>query len=80
MSDTSAIGEVYLAEDIKLDRKVAIKFLNDEFSKDADKLNRFIQETKPRPQRRYEDAIAEFQQAVASSKRADLFVAGLGIG
>jgi serine/threonine protein kinase/tetratricopeptide (TPR) repeat protein len=31
-------------------------------------------------QHRYEEAIAEFQQAVASSKRADLFVAGLGIG
>lgn len=30
--------------------------------------------------RRYDEAIAEFQQAVESSKRADLFVAGLGIG
>jgi len=40
------MGEVYLAEDTKLDRKVAIKFLNEEFSKDADKLNRFIQEAK----------------------------------
>ena len=36
------MGEVYLAQDTKLDRKVAIKFLNEEFSKDADKLNRFI--------------------------------------
>ncbi len=40
------MGEVYLAEDIKLDRKVAIKFLNEEFGKDTDKLNRFIQEAK----------------------------------
>src|SRR5258708_21859072 len=40
------MGEVYLAEDTKLDRKVAIKFLNREFSKDADKLGRFIQEAK----------------------------------
>ena len=40
------MGEVYLAQDTKLDRKVAIKFLNEEFSKDADKLNRFIQEAK----------------------------------
>jgi serine/threonine-protein kinase len=38
------MGEVYLAQDTKLNRKVAIKFLSDEFSKDADKLNRFIQE------------------------------------
>jgi serine/threonine protein kinase len=40
------MGEVYLAEDTKLDRKVAIKFLNEEFSKDADKLRRFVQEAK----------------------------------
>jgi len=38
------MGEVYLAQDTKLDRRVAIKFLNEEFSKDADKLNRFIRE------------------------------------
>jgi len=42
----SGMGEVYLAEDTKLDRKVAIKFLNEEFSQHADKLNRFIQEAK----------------------------------
>ena len=30
----------------KLDRNVAIKFLNEEFSKDAEKLNRFIREAK----------------------------------
>src|SRR6476660_1205438 len=40
------MGEVYLAQDTKLDRKVAIKFLNAEFSKDADKLNRFVQKAK----------------------------------
>src|SRR5918993_1214761 len=40
------MGEVFLAQDTKLDRKVAIKFLNEEFSRDADKLNRFIQEAK----------------------------------
>ncbi len=40
------MGEVYLAQDTKLDRKVAIKFLHEEFSKDRDKLRRFIQEAK----------------------------------
>lgn len=40
------MGEVFLAEDTKLDRKVAIKFLNEEFPKDADKLNRFISDAK----------------------------------
>jgi serine/threonine-protein kinase len=40
------MGEVYSAQDTRLDRKVAIKFLHEEFSKDADKLNRFMQEAK----------------------------------
>jgi len=40
------MGEVYLAHDTKLDRKVAIKFLNQEFSKDEEKLNRFIREAR----------------------------------
>jgi len=40
------MGEVYLAQDTKLDRKLAIKFLHEEFSKDADKLNRFVQEAR----------------------------------
>lgn len=40
------MGEVYAAQDTKLDRKVAIKFLHEEFSKDAEKLDRFIQEAK----------------------------------
>jgi Tol biopolymer transport system component len=40
------MGEVFLAEDTKLDRKVAIKFLSEEFSRDEEKLNRFIQEAK----------------------------------
>lgn len=40
------MGEVYLAEDSTLGRKVAIKFLSDEFKGDKEKLDRFIQEAK----------------------------------
>src|SRR5438093_385487 len=40
------MGEVYLAEDTKLDRKVALKLLPAEFTQDADRVRRFMQEAK----------------------------------
>ncbi|MDH3530751.1 MAG: protein kinase, partial [Acidobacteriota bacterium] len=40
------MGTVYLAQDTKLERKVAIKFLSQEWAKDKDKLKRFQQEAK----------------------------------
>lgn len=40
------MGEVFLAEDIKLDRPVAIKILPKEFAKDAERMNRFVREAK----------------------------------
>jgi serine/threonine protein kinase/CheY-like chemotaxis protein len=40
------IGEVYLAEDSRLDRKAAVKLLNDQFNKDEDLLERFSREAK----------------------------------
>ncbi|MEO8215994.1 MAG: protein kinase [Acidobacteriota bacterium] len=40
------MGEVYLAEDTRLDRKVAVKILNTQFSQHESNLDRFIQEAK----------------------------------
>jgi serine/threonine-protein kinase len=40
------MGEVYLAHDTKLDRRVALKILPEEFAQDAERMRRFVQEAK----------------------------------
>jgi eukaryotic-like serine/threonine-protein kinase len=40
------MGEVYLAQDTRLDRKVALKILPDELAADPDRMKRFVQEAK----------------------------------
>lgn len=40
------MGEVYLAEDTKLDRRVALKILPAQFAADRDRMNRFVREAK----------------------------------
>src|SRR5438128_8206628 len=40
------MGEVYLAQDTKLDRKVALKILPAEFASKRDRMERFIREAK----------------------------------
>nr|MBA2525885.1 serine/threonine protein kinase [Pyrinomonadaceae bacterium] len=40
------MGEVYLAEDIKLNRKVALKILTVDIASNAERMNRFVQEAR----------------------------------
>jgi serine/threonine protein kinase/tetratricopeptide (TPR) repeat protein len=40
------MGEVFLAQDTKLDRKVALKILPSEFADDSDRMSRFVREAK----------------------------------
>ncbi len=40
------MGEVFLAKDMKLERQVAIKFINTDLAQDKDRLRRFINEAK----------------------------------
>ena len=53
------MGEVYLAQDAKLDRKVALKILPAEVAADRNRMSRFVQA--PRLLRRFE------QEALATS-------------
>jgi eukaryotic-like serine/threonine-protein kinase len=40
------MGEVYLAEDTRLDRKAALKILPPDFAQDSERMRRFVQEAK----------------------------------
>ena len=45
-SGTSLIGEVYLAEDLQLGRRVALLLLPEEFTQDGERMQRLAQEAR----------------------------------
>ncbi|MCZ6681126.1 MAG: serine/threonine-protein kinase, partial [Candidatus Poribacteria bacterium] len=63
------MGEVYLAEDTELDRKIAIKFLSDEFSNDTEKLNRFVQEAKAASALNHPNILTVYEIGKADDRR-----------
>ena len=59
------MGEVYLAEDTRLGRKVALKLLPAEFTKDEDRVRRFEQEARATIDRRFPSSKRAWLSAAA---------------
>lgn len=76
------MGVVYLAQDTKLDRKVAIKFLPVESSRDKEKLQRFVQEAKSASALNHPGilTIYEIGEAEGSTYIATEYINGTDIG
>lgn len=76
------MGEVYLAQDTKLERKVAIKFLPAEAMKDSDKLDRFRQEAKAASALNHPGilTIYEIDEAEGRHYIASEYISGIDIG
>ena len=78
---TGGMGEVYLAKDTRLDRKVAIKFLRKEFNEAIDPLHRFEREAKSASALNHPNIITIYE--VGTWKNADFiameFVDGMSV-
>ncbi len=72
------MGEVYLAEDTRLDRKVALKLLPEEFTRSEDRLRRFTQEARSASALNHPNIITIYDigQAGASHFIATEFIEG----
>src|SRR2546427_10377910 len=63
------MGEVWLAEDTRLDRKVALKLLPAAFTRDAGRVRRFIQEAKAASALNHPNIITVYDVGEADSGR-----------
>lgn len=62
------MGEVFLAEDVRLERRVALKLLPEKFSANPEGLNRFIQEAKAASALNHPNIITVFDIGEAGGK------------
>ena len=75
---TGGMGEVYLARDKKLDRKVAVKILNEQFRCHESNLNRFVSEAKAASALNHPNilVIHEFGESIEAHYIVSEFVSG----